>query len=430
MYDTLAILTSNSFGLGKQHPWFYIFLTQLCVKFIFWLGGGYEEALVALSLIQILISSIIYSYCLVWLRNRRLNRIVWWILAVFYIFCPFLSIIKINIFKDIPYSLVLLLWIPILYDCRESNGQILAQKATIIKICILLILSLLRNNGVYVSAFILLCMLICYRSKIKFFIIFGTVLLLTIVGSIIFEKHNNIKHLFKETVGIPLQQMAGVVYYDGKISQEQIDFVNRVIPIEFIKENYNPYSADKLKWGGAPLDNDYLNDHKQEFLQVWLELLPHNFDIYVKVYLRTTYGFWSLDNSERSQRHTTIFVEAWKDWFVTERVNIKNLWPSHIQTTLEDFLIPLTRYVGAGTAFWIFIMIWLAVAIRVGGKSFLLGVPVIGNWLTIMISTPVAYQWRYVLCIAMAIPLMLGILFLPKQSARSQGTENDGIDIN
>lgn len=39
MYDTLAILKSEGFGLAKQHPWFYLLLVQSLVKIVLSCGG-------------------------------------------------------------------------------------------------------------------------------------------------------------------------------------------------------------------------------------------------------------------------------------------------------------------------------------------------------------------------------------------------------
>lgn len=36
-----------------------------------------------------------------------------------------------------------------------------------------------------------------------------------------------------------------------------------------------------------------------------------------------------------------------------------------------------------------------------------------GGWLTVMISTPIAYQWRYILFLAIMLPVLLAIILLP-----------------
>lgn len=375
-------------------------------------AGGYEASLVVLSLIQIFLTAGVYSYCLMWLYSRKLNVVVWGMVAIAYTFCPFLSITMVNLFKDVPFSLLLLAWMPVLVEYFESSGENLKKKSVLAEICLCLILSLLRNNGVYVSCFIIIAMLIMYPRKWKFMVAFFFMMGLVVLGSYMFEKENHVTHLFKETVGIPLQQMAAVVCYDGKMTAEQEAFIDRVISVDYIKENYDPYSADKLKWGGAPLDNSFLNENKIEFLKTWGFMLPGNFEIYVKAYLKNTYGFWSLDNSHTSQRWTSIYTEAFSEWIEEEGIRIKTILPENLQNKIEDFLTPLTVYFGAGIAIWMFLLCLIAFSFQYNWRALIVGAPVLGNQLTIMISTPVAYQWRYVYCIAMALPFMVGLLFI------------------
>lgn len=110
---------------------------------------------------------------------------------------------------------------------------------------------------------------------------------------------------------------------------------------------YNSCSVDALKWGRAPLDNKFLNNHKQEFLQTWAEMLVPNFKIYVKAYLQNTYGFWYL-TSGTNQNYTTIYVSAWDDWYKGNDVSIKSIFPEDVQSTLENSLTKGARFLGEG----------------------------------------------------------------------------------
>lgn len=426
MYDTIAILTSQGTKSMNQHPWFYVLFVQRVVEIIFKLGGGYEAALVSLSILQIVMTAAVYSYCLMWLYIKKINKYIWILIAGIYMWCPFLDLMMVNIFKDIPFSLLILMWIPFLYDFWASKGENLKKLSTLVRVCLFILLSLVRNNGVYVSAFLIFMMFVMYPSKWKQYIVLTCMLIAVVAGSHEYEKKNEITHLYKETVGIPLQQIAGVVYYDGKMEEKERRFVEQLIPSSYIKEKFSPYSADKLKWGGAPLDDGFLNANKKEFLRTWMVLLPSNFKIYINVYLKNTYGFWSLDNGENNQLYTSIYTTAWKDWFEKENITIKKKITKSWQESIESFIVPKTRMPGSGIAFWAFIMILIVFGMKEGKKALIVGSPIIGNWITIMISTPVAYQWRYVLCIAMALPLVFGMLFVPTKKEISYNDDLQG----
>lgn len=416
MYDTLYILKSEGFGVAIQHPWLYCFLIQKLVDVVQIFGGDYEAALVVEAIIQILIISFTYLYCIKWLMKKKVSKIAVMLVAGYFLLCPILNLYKITLFKDVPFSIILVLWLPFLYEVWETNGESLEKTKNICGMGILIILSLLRNNGIYISFFILIVVLFLYRKKWKRILILGVMLCCVVLGNQMFEKHEGITHLFKETVGIPLQQIAATVYYDGNINEEQYAFIDKVMPIEFIKEKYNPYSADSLKWGESKLDNDYLRENKVKFMKTWLELCCKNFKIYVRAYLYQTYGFWSVDNSDSCQIYTSINFPAFEEWIQENDISIKSILPSSIQNKAENFLSNISRSFGAGIWFWLFVEICMVLYWYNDGKVFIVATPAIGAWLTLMISVPVAWQWRYILYIPMMLPLLYGINFKEKLS--------------
>ncbi len=413
LYDTVYIIKTEHWGVAQQHPWFYYLIISKIVDLVSLLGGGYDVAVPLISFIQIAVSAGIYSYGLVWLRRKGINKILWGIIAAVYVISPVFSMYMITQLKDVPYSLLLFIWVPVLYDVWESDGELLKDRKTIVKICVFLILSLLRNNGIYVSAFIIFGLFVFYKKFWKQLILFTGVLLLVVVGSGRFEKAHNITHLFKETVGIPLQQMAATVYYDGEITDEQEEFINNVIPVEFIKEKYNPYSADTLKWGNSPLNNEFLNENKVEFLKVWAQMLFPNFKIYVEAYLRNTYSFWSLTTSNQNKIYNTFYVESFEEWYEQENIRIKNILPEKLQEKAENVTVKLAQISPeSGMLLWMVILLLLSLGYVYGLSIVTVGLPLIGGWLTIMISTPVAFQWRYTLYMLMALPLIIGFIFI------------------
>ncbi len=410
MYDSIAIINDQNFTSAKQHPWFYILLIKCLVKFSFLLGGDFETALLLESILQILLSSLICSHCIIWMKNKGVDRNLILISIIFFAFDPLINMYTIALFKDIPFAYLIVEWTMMLYDVWETNGNALANRLFMFKAILCIMLSLLRNNGVYVTAFILLCLLLFYKKYWNYIIKFLFALLLIIIISIVFEKTHNITHLFKETVGVPLQQIAATVCAEGTITDEQYNFINEILPIEFIKEHYNPYSADTLKWGGSPINNTFLNHHKLQFLKVWWQMLFPNFKTYVKAFLQVTYGFWSTSVTH-VDKYSSIYVLALDDWFVNNDIDIQIIFPDDVQSYLEKVTFNSVEGLGEGQLFWLFALIMLALLLITNDKHILIiGTPIFGSWLTLMISTPVAHQWRYILYIPLCLPMLIGCL--------------------
>ena len=148
-------------------------------------------------------------------------------------------------------------------------------------------------------------------------------------------------------------------------------------------------------------------------MQNWFEISTQNLDISIKAYLQTTYGFWSVGRTE-SKPYTSIFVENFSDWFQENEISIKSIFPKKIQKFLESMTYYGVVAMGEGQLFWGCLLLVLILCILNKRGIWIVFAPGFGGWLTIMISTPIAYQWRYVLYLALMLPLFIGMILLPK----------------
>ena len=417
--DSAAIIKSNGIKgkyIATQHPWFYCFIIQSLVKIVHFFGGDYGTAFAAEGIIQILIAAAVSGHCLVWLNKKGIAKLSLLLIASVYIFCPILNLYFVSLFKDVPFSYMLLEWAMLLYDFWESKGESLEKNSTFVSMVILLFLSLIRNNGIYISALILLSMLILIRRKWRKIASLILVLFVVVTGSRMVETYNSITHLFKETVGIPLYQISATVYQGGEISKEQAEFIEKIIPIDYIKNHYNPYTLDTWKWS-KEMDNVFLNNNKSEFIKVWAEMLRPNLKIYVSSYLQGTYGFWSTSNNIRNlERHSTIIASGHEPWFAGQNIPVKAILSEEKQVKIETLTYNATESLSEGQLFWLFMMILMALCLIKEKGIWIVAVPVLAGWLTIMIATPVAFAWRYILFIPLTLPWLVGLLMLPKNN--------------
>lgn len=421
-YDTLAIMR-NEFFMARQHPTMYIAFVCVLKDIVFKMGGRYEELFLANSLLTILLMSWVYVEMLRFLKRTGVPFWVRLLIALFYTFCPIFNLYKVTFLKDVPFSLLLMLWVPVLYDTWATGGENLKKPSVWIKICLYLVLSLMRGNGLYVSIFVLACMLLVSCKMWKQILVYTLVLVLATSGIGIVEDRLEVRHLFKETVGVPLQQMAAVVCTDGEITEEQAEFIEQFLPLEFIREKYDPYNSVPLKWGGSPINDDFLYENKVEFLKVWAQMLIPNFRTYVKSYLQSTYGFWSLGEAAGSYRYTSLYEKAYDEWITRNEIDIKTFLPADLQTTLESLGNQWIQVPGEGVCFWAMILLVLVLMYFTDWKIFLVSAPMLAGVLTVFISTPIAYSWRYILFIPLFIPVVVGLLLRRDDGGTTVHTE-------
>lgn len=200
------------------------------------------------------------------------------------------------------------------------------------------------------------------------------------------------------------------------MTEEQKAFLDHILPLENWKNDYNPGSADPLKWNHEKFDTKFLNEHKKEFMVVWAQMLPHNLNIYVEAYMRQTYWFWAPVQRGTIDCYYSIETYADNQWLIDftreNGIHDQPLLPNGINSVLRKFYGLGKYYFREGICFWL--LLFSAVLLVLKNRrvqDLLLYVPGLLLWLTIMVSTPVSSSLRYVFVFVYTLPIYFGLLF-------------------
>ncbi len=412
--DTIAIMI-NGYGVASQYPWFYCFAVQGLQKIVYGITGNMEIFIFVFSFLQLIFCSTCFSFVLVWLKRKRINRMLWFIFLVTFAFCPIVDNFLIALIKDTLFGVIMFLWVPVLYEIAESRGGILKNKYFCFLMGVLFLLtSYLRNNGIYISIVLLTILLLRYRSCYKRILVFAAEIVLLMIITVVVEHAIHVEHLFKETVGIPLQQISAVVVNDGNISEEEGKFIDSIVDREYIKENFDPYSVDPIKWS-REFDNEFINSNKAEFLKCWFSIIVKNPKIAVEEYLRNTNGFWGIGRSVFGYKG--LGAAFYNDWVIDNNINSKNILPPVIQEKTEGFIKTLLPDLISGGFYFLILlgMISEMITLKDKGPDALIAVPSLLLWLTVMVATPIADSWRYILGIFLSLFPIFWSFFILKE---------------
>lgn len=393
--------------LSNHHPALY----TLFVAFFIRLGNkliSYNFGVFLYSLVQLLIVSGVLGYFLLWLRKHNVRKEYIILTYLFFAFNTIFMCYAITMWKDPMFSLALLLISLHLFDIVNSNGKLLKNnKSILIFIIFVFAIAFLRNNGIYIIIGLFLILLLKYKKELlKFHLSFliAIVAILVIQGPV--YNALNIKSGTEESFGIPLQQVARTISENGNINGKQKEFLNELFPYEKWKENYTPMSVDSIKWN-SEFNKNYLKENKVEFLKVWFELLPGNFNKYIKSYLLSTYGFWSIGTNNEYGMYSQGITKT-ENVFEIEREDIIKKYTG---VSLEDiFMKP--NFIGAGTLLWLMILSGVLIISINKSKYLIVLAPSLLLVLTIFIATPVAFSLRYVFILPYALPLYVAIPFM------------------
>ena len=354
------------------------------------------------------------SYLIGTLKSFRLRPLVLLGVTLFYALVPYHAVLSVTIWKDIMFAGCVLLFtcslLRFLHGFRPQT--VLMFIFTGIMMC------LFRSNGWYGFLLCVPFLLFFYRKKAK--IIFPSMAVILLTAIIIKYPVMNHAHVIQpdliESLSIPTQQIAAVLCNDRELTEEQLALIENVVDLTYIKDLYNPTYADNMKELVRAGNQSYLSTHKKEFLKLWIWLgLAYPGD-YLKAYIDQTYGYWYPDSFY-------LVAEA-------EGVSGTELGVSHtplirgplvvkgkeIAIKMGSMLPIYSLLWSMGVIFWIMIFCIGNAFVRREKAKLIYYLPSLALYLTVMIATPVATEFRYVYFMVFSLPLYLAVAVLPLQS--------------
>ncbi len=399
--------------LENTHPILFTLIVTVFVQ----IGdavGNLSLGVALFSAFQMFVMAGILAYGLTWLRRKQLHGVAICFVGLYFIVSQVFPLYAISMWKDVLFGAILLLLVLDLYDIWESKGEELLHAKGMTKFAILILLTcFMRNNGVYVGIALLIVMVIYYRRFVKKLApVFAAVVagVLLIQGPL-YSALGIAKSPFQEAAGIPIQQVARTVAMGGQMTDEQREYLNRLLPIEEYEKSYTPYTSNNIK-GHAQFDRTYFNETKGEFIKVWAQMLFPNFKHYVKAYLMETSGYW----------HVSV-----KDWIVATGTKEMDIGLTEINViqqvtgiSMKGFLLDLADFISVGGLVWIVVFVWAAGILLRRKGAWLYILPLALLWGTNMIAAPTYAEFRYLFSFALAIPFLIAMLFMRQKNENEQ----------
>lgn len=396
----------------NHFPLLYTFFIELCLN----IGCAIADITLGCAiytLIQMLALGLLCAYLICWLYHKGISKSVCFFFILVFCFMRCFPQHAISMWKDPIFSAALMFYSLKLFDLVLSKGSIGNKVSLIVEILLsILVVCFTRNNGIYIIAFCLVLLLaIAYRQKL--FARFRDILILhlacllfvaVLTGPVF--KHFGIENEAVETFGIPLQQIARTVTYDGDFTEDDLAFVNEILPLENWKADYTPSLVDPVKWDPS-FNAAFFTENKGEFLAVWFRTLLCNPGRYVEAWILSTYGYWSPTSWELGGFKNNIMFgnpSALDTWYLPLDIDQQNLTRNDNLKTVFSLTTP-TLYIGLLT--WVIFFMVLYACWKGGPRFSILFAPAIGNLLTLMLAAPMAYWPRYSLVYLYMLPAIL-----------------------
>ena len=401
-------------AIGKEiitnhYPVFYTFITSVFINTGRLIDGTFETGYTFLSTAQFIFMIGMISYFIYWWYKKGANKKVIIAMTLFFGLFKLFPLYAVTIWKETPFSLFIILYTLQIADIVLSKGNKLKSNKFIASYVInTILISCLRNNGIYIVIATTIFIIFTYRKYKKFIVTFciTSITLVIIQGPVFNILKINSKYI--EKIGVPLQQISYVIVYNGNITEEQHKYLETIMSIDLVKRKYTPWNVDYIKFD-SEVNEELIKNNKFAFFKTWIELFIQNPQMYIKAYLLNITGFWNINR---------VYNGDIKDYAnpITNKVDqIESLGSQRdllLETTgfsLKKYMFSFTNEKEISTAIFIFIIL-ISLAYTIKSKQYkliLIYLPVLCTLGSILIATPIAFGLRYVYPVVLFTPFAI-----------------------
>ena len=405
--------------MNDWHPFLYTLALRLFTGHALW---EVSTGVALFAFAQMLWMAACGGYCVGWLDRRGARRAFSLLTALYFALTPLFAIFSITLWKDIPFAGAALLYSLCLFDLAASNGALLCRFSGVLRYVLLAFLTgMLRHNGYYVVLAITLILPVYFlvTRKPHGLRIAGVLL----VSAALIPAANHMAYAAgverapsTEAFSIPLQQVAAV-YREGKISPAELPSMERLFDLETL-ETYDPILADPAK---NSIRQGYFDEHKGEFLKLWLSLGRKNPRLYGNAYLLQTHGYWHIGD------RVAYIIDPSANRFEEIGVQKQSLLQRNALTNFLTSRMYPCDLPSLGGMVWTML---LGALILLAKKQYprLMGfLPALGVWGTLLVASPLSNSMRYLYLLPLVLPVLVFSAFQdPAQPTDPEAEEREG----
>ncbi len=430
-YGDSVISVQQALGqqpLDNHYPVMFAMLLRLCMK----IGssfGNLAGGLAVFSLLQMAFMAGGLSYFANWMKERfGLGNWLLFLLVAVFGASPYVAQYTVSIWKDPIFSVSVVLVTIFLVEImmaghRERKRMICLMTALLLS---LLLMVFSRNNGLYiVYAILVLTVISLVKKDTRRKALQVLVTCLVVVGvsgyvtGPVYESWGVEQSDEKvESYGVFLCQMARVVAVGGDLSEEDMDYMNRLLPLDEYKTAYTPCCIDNLKWN-QNFDKTVL---EEDFFQTYLSILKKNPRICFEAWELQTFGFWSVNQSVVNGFNTNIQGGVPRNLTTEYGTFVDGLTVKTVDRDSQMVkLFPYdSRCIPVAYAHWLLIGISLAALCRCDWKRLVVLAPALGLIATLIVASPIFYWPRYGFGQQLLIPLFIIMIFVRENGEKKK----------
>ena len=401
---------------NDHHPWMHTLLIHFFYKIGYGITGDTYLGIACYTVAQMLLVAVSVSYVWSALYETGLKKIYCIIGMVLFVVCPYNLIYGVTMWKDIPFSMAVIVLVVTLFRLycfmqEKMSVKQMTRDWILYGVCGFF-MCMLRHNGFYAFLAMMLLLVVVFYRQWKIFVPVTVVVLIMcfVIKGPVMNAAGVEPGRFAYKVCIPLQQIARVITDGCELTEKEIALIEKINTIDYIPENYQRGGADPMFAWVIYGDEKYLVDHQGEYLKLWISVGLRYPWKYIQAFLDQTKGYWYPMDPEQ-----VVFfgITENEDGLISQPI-LKGpaVIKFHELLTKLYTIFPVYGILySMGGMFWSFLLL-MAIALRNRSYGALIaGIPLLLLTLTLFVAVPLVADIRYAYPMLISVPVTAACAF-------------------
>lgn len=413
-YSDYVVLLDPNVIITNHHPFIHTILLGICTK-IGQFIGSFNIGLFFYSMIQVLLLSSVLAYTIAYMKKLKISLWIQILSLMIYAFVPAFPFYAMTALKDTIFTPLVILYIIVLYDIvRNKNEQKTSIKNMLGIALLMLLISLFRNNGIYVVLLSFPLLFFLKSNHKKQYLLILLLVIFSYIGysNLLLPTLKITPGSIREVLSIPFQQTARYVsIYRDELSNEEVTTIDKALTISTLAQRYQPEVADPVKNGF----NRYTTKAELgQYFNVWVQELFKHPNVYMEATMNNTYGYF-YPVATRWYIHSKLERTITEDGFQYHYNHLSKL-RKELTTIGKEFpSVPVVGLVShIGTYTWLLLIMAGYLIHRKKYQHLIFLAPAFIT-LLVCVASPINTYFRYALPFIFGMPIMIGLFIDAKR---------------
>lgn len=410
-YDSInqiGQLVSGSYS--NHHPFYHTMVIRFFVAIGYKIFGNMNAAVAVYHVFQILFMAACFAMVCQTLYEMKIRLKIIFMITAWYLLMPFHMMYSFTMWKDVMFGGFVILFIVFSFRILRRIGKHVFMNDVLfivsgIGVCIF------RSNGFFAFLLVFVSFIYLFGRKEKR----TCFLLLAVIAFSFLMQHYALNVLgvrqasLVESLSIPLQQIARVAAGHNDFSDQQREILNQVAEMDEVAGAYTAWSSDPVKnLVYSKESQQYIKDHKYELLKIYLAVGWRHPFTYLKAWVDETKGYWNAGYP----------YWRWTDEVMENSYGIKQTIHSvFLDRCLKEYLWLFSEnrflqlFLSIGLYIWIDLFLCILSICRGDRAGIFICIPILAIVATLVISTPVYAEFRYIYAVFCSLPFLIAVVF-------------------